>query len=256
MLIAQHTSLEILFLISLLSFVNGGILSMVFASWARLRRNRAARVAVLIYVGACVWAYSTFIPPPEVLREATEIRLGPILSQDEVTRSTIIWFYLVAVCGYLPVVVYVLASTVDMAMHRLLRRGGNHESRLQTRWRSRLLRVTRFGSRRLLDAKCAQLQHRRTDPRLRRELIDLYLKVGDDDFALYHAYALVELLPRGHSHGFALYRLCHILVDRSGRLDAAQPYLRRILRLYPRSFFASYARRLINQYEAYADREV
>ena len=41
-----------------------------------------------------------------------------------------------------------------------------------------------------------------------------------------------------------------------GRLDSAQPYLRRILRTYPRSFFASYARRLINQYEAYADREV
>ena len=42
--------------------------------------------------------------------------------------------------------------------------------------------------------------------------------------------------------------------DRQGRLDAAQPYLRRIIRLYPRSFFASYARRLVNKYEASVDR--
>ena len=44
-------------------------------------------------------------------------------------------------------------------------------------------------------------------------------------------------------------------VDRLGNLEGAQPYLRRIIRTYPRSFFASYARRLVNQYEAYADRD-
>ena len=95
-----------------------------------------------------------------------------------------------------------------------------------------------------------------TDPTLRRELVELYLSRGEGTASLYHGYALVEMLPFGHAHAFALYRLTQILVDHLGQLEAAQPYLRRLIRTYPRSYFASYARRLVNQYEAYADRDV
>lgn len=111
---------------------------------------------------------------------------------------------------------------------------------------------------RALQSKQVELEANPLDPRLRRELILLYLGRNEPQQAIYHSYALVELLPYGASHALALYRLCQLLVGpRSTRnrreLKIAQPYLRRLIRLYPRSFFASYARRLVNQYEAYAD---
>ncbi len=108
----------------------------------------------------------------------------------------------------------------------------------------------------MLSRKLKELKNSATNPVLRRELIELFLARGELDSALYHSYALVELLPFGHAHAFALYRLAQILVDQLGDLESAQPYLRRIIRGYPRSFFASYGRRLVNQFEAYADREI
>ena len=119
------------------------------------------------------------------------------------------------------------------------------------------LRTSRGSSgRRLLERKLRESKRRPTDATVRRELVELYLSRGDLQGALYQGYALVEMLPFGHAHAFALYRLAQILVDHLGQLEAAQPYLHRIIRIYPRSFFASYARRLVNQYEAYADRDL
>ncbi|MEE8142171.1 MAG: hypothetical protein V3T77_03655 [Planctomycetota bacterium] len=243
-MLPQPDSLEILYLVTLLSFINGGTLSMLFACYPRLRQHWGARWITLIYLSACVVFYAGFLPT------------------EDTARTTTYWFFLVAMSGYLPVASYILSALVATVLDATLPRAqAGRDFRRQASWRRRFLRATRFGFRKLLDAKLleaklAELHSRPTNTRLRRELIDLYMKVGDYEQALYHAYMHVELLPRGHSHGFALYRLCQMLVDRLGRLDAAQPYLRRILRTYPRSFFASYARRLINQYEAYADREV
>ena len=62
------------------------------------------------------------------------------------------------------------------------------------------------------------------------------------------------MLPCGHAHALALFRLAQIIGTRQARPEAAQPHLRRIIRLYPRSIFAREARRLVHEYEAFADR--
>ena len=85
--------------------------------------------------------------------------------------------------------------------------------------------------------------------------MELHLRLGDYQSALYQGYVLVDLLPAGPTQALLLYRISRVLVERLGNLAGAQPHLRRLIRLYPKTFFASYARRLVNHYEAYADRD-
>ena len=227
-----------LIVVTLLGFLNGSALCLAFAYFPTLRGSSTTRGLALVYSAASLGIFYLLAPA-----ELADTALG-------------YWCLLFVGTGHLPVVCYVLSTAVASAVHWFVMRAlpDRETARLRV-WHRRLLRATRLGQGRLLETKLKELERRRTDPTLRRELIELCTKMGEYDHALYHAYSLVGLLPRGHPHGLALYRLCQILVDQLGRLDAAQPYLRRILRTYPRSYFASYARRLINHYEAYADRE-
>lgn len=233
---AEHTFTSLLWP-TFLAFTNGALVTFAFLCFETLRRDPWLRWASVLYLLMCLGAFVQQLP-------------------DEASHQPITyWLYMVAVVGSLPVFVYVLTGLVSAGAQRLSFGGSTPtpEQSQGARWRKRLRRALRRGDLRILEDKLQEVQERQTDPVLRGQLIDLYLSLGDADSASYHAYALVEMLPRGHAHGFALYRLAQILAERQKRLDAAQPYLRRIIRLYPRSFFASYARRLVNQYEAYAE---
>ncbi|MEC7922999.1 MAG: hypothetical protein VX496_06325, partial [Planctomycetota bacterium] len=48
-----------------------------------------------------------------------------------------------------------------------------------------------------------------------------------------------------------MYRAVYICVERRMSVKNALPLLRRMIRLYPRSYYAAYARRILNRYEAY-----
>ena len=225
-----------LLLPTLLSLINGLGLGFAFACLPRLRRSAAARLTALIYISVCLGLYLVHLP------------------DDLLTFSTTYWFYLVAVTGYLPLYVYVLSKSAEMLVELLLLRvRPDREAQLMQRWRRKLLKVVRGGDRKIVERKLQEVRRRPADAQLHRELVELYLVLDENERAAYHAYALAEILPHGHAHALALYRLAQILVDRQGRLDGAQPYLRRIIRLYPRSFFASYARRLVNKFEASVD---
>ncbi len=228
-----------LLLYTFLSFLNGALLTLLFAASPRLRRNAATRFAVLAYMVISIAAY---------LR---------VLSPDLLTRPAFVWHSVAAISGYFPVFVYLLSAAAETVSERILlslcpERYDLTGQRTRAKWQ-RLARSA--GNRHLLRAKREELVLRPTDARLRRELVEIYLSLDDADSALFHAYVLAELLPRGQAHALALYRTAQILVERKRNLAAAQPCLRRIVRLYPRSFFASYARRLVNHYEAYADLE-
>lgn len=229
--------LSALFWPSLLAFINGALVSFAFACFDLMRRDPWLKLLSVGYLLLCLAAYAQQLPGPSPAIAVTY------------------WAYMFAVSGSLPVFVYVAAGAVTHAFEQLLRHSPGTEPTQRRRWQRRLQRALRRGDLRLLEQKLAEVGRHPTQPALRSQLIDLYLSVGDHSQAAFHAYALAEMLPRGHAHGFALYRLAQILAEKQRNLPAAQPYLRRIIRLYPRSFFASYARRLVNQYEAYADRQ-
>ncbi|MCA8961188.1 MAG: hypothetical protein KDC38_11775 [Planctomycetes bacterium] len=223
--------------VTLFCAASGVALCTMFARNRRLRDDRPARLAAAL--GAfCGIALYLVVLPPAALRTVT-----------------VACFTLAALSGHVLIGGYLGLRAIVQAIRTWRRdrfwgaqRGG---------WsRPRLFRLSAAAYQRLRSEHERELTFRPTDPQLRRELLEILLEVGDYEAASYHAYVLVELLPHGPIQGFALYRLCQVLVDKLNRLEEAQPHLRRIIRVYPRSFFASYARRLVSQYEAYADREL
>ena len=219
-----------------LSVLNGAGLCFVYVLFPNLRRNSWVQGLTWLYLAVSFSWYMLQLP---------------VVESDAMLAHY--WLYLVAFIAYMPVVTYLGAAFLEGCI-QLLGWGTDRENRRLQRWRKHLLSTTSKRDRRMLERKLKELKRSPVDPVVRRELVELYLSRGDVEHALYHSYALIELLPPGHSHAFALYRLAQILVDQLGALEEAQPYLRRIIRCYPKSFFASYGRRLVNQYEAYADR--
>jgi len=219
-------------LVTLFCAATGGLLCTFFARTPRLREHRSARLAGTLGVVSGVGLY-----------------LVVLAASGQHGTTTAAWLSISALSGYAVIAGY-LASRATLDAWRTL------TTRIPGGQRGALLRPSIAGYQRVLAERLHELQLRPTDARLRKEVTEILLELGEDQAAAYHAYALAELLPPGPSHGLALYRLCQTLVDRLNRLDQAQPHLRKIIRLYPRSFFASYARRLVNHFEAYADREL
>ncbi|MGQ9588941.1 MAG: hypothetical protein ACUVYA_01460 [Planctomycetota bacterium] len=89
-----------------------------------------------------------------------------------------------------------------------------------------------------------------TDARAREDLGDLYARLGFFDSAAYEYQKAARWVPRGYAHGLLLYKAAWILVERKRRVDSAVSVLRKIVSLYPKSFFAAYSRRVLNGYES------
>lgn len=85
---------------------------------------------------------------------------------------------------------------------------------------------------------------------------DIYASMGFPESAVYEYRKAADWLGRGYAQGHMLYKAAHLLVEKKGDIPAALILLRRIVRLYPKSYFASYARRVINHYEAHADEAI
>jgi len=81
---------------------------------------------------------------------------------------------------------------------------------------------------------------------------DLYTKLGFLDAAVYQYLKAAEWIDRGYAHGHVLYKAARVIVEKRGDIQAALGLLRRIVRIYPRSYFSAYARRIINHHEAHA----
>ena len=87
--------------------------------------------------------------------------------------------------------------------------------------------------------------------RLRLRLAKIYSHLGYYTSSAYEYSKAAEWLPNGYAHSQVLYKAAYILVEKKGDATRAMTILRRIVRLYPKSYFASYARRIINRYEAH-----
>ena len=88
------------------------------------------------------------------------------------------------------------------------------------------------------------------DVRAREELGDLYSSLGHHESASFEYRKAADWLDRGYAQSYLLYKAAHLLVEKKGEPGSAVILLRRIIRLYPKSCFAAYARRILNRYEA------
>ena len=79
---------------------------------------------------------------------------------------------------------------------------------------------------------------------------DIYGRMGHFDAAVYQYLKAAEWLERGHTQAQILYKAARIIVERKKDTRGALILLRRIVRLYPKSCFAGYARRVLSHYEA------
>jgi tetratricopeptide (TPR) repeat protein len=154
-------------------------------------------------------------------------------------------------CGaslcYAPVVVYLTIHYWERLLEKLLSPGSTSEPQA----RPRTQRESWERVQRCLEALARDPSH----PGLHEALGDLYAGMGFHDSAAYQYRKAAEWTERGYAQGTLLYKAARLLVEKRSDVPGALGILRRIVRLYPRSYFAAYARRIINQHEAHAAAE-
>lgn len=92
------------------------------------------------------------------------------------------------------------------------------------------------------------------DPHHRRRLAECYLRLGLIDSAIAELRKAISCTDRGYDHAYVIFKAAHLIADGKQDVPGALPLLRRLVRLYPKSYFAAYARRIINQHEAHHPR--
>ncbi len=103
----------------------------------------------------------------------------------------------------------------------------------------------------LVEECLADLAGNPLDACRREQLADSYLRLGAIDSAISEYRKAADSLDTGPEQARLMYRASYICVERRLSVKNAVPLLRRMVRLYPRSYYAAYARRILNRYEAY-----
>jgi tetratricopeptide (TPR) repeat protein len=103
----------------------------------------------------------------------------------------------------------------------------------------------------LVEEHLRHLAEKPLNARRREALADSYLRLGVLDSAISEYRKAADSLDSGPEQARLMYRAIYICVERRMSVKNALPLLRRLVRLYPRSYYAAYARRILNRYEAY-----
>ena len=106
-----------------------------------------------------------------------------------------------------------------------------------------------------IKARLEVLASKPGDVRAREELGNLYAALGHHESAAFEYRKAADWLDKGYAQSYLLYKAAHLLVERKGDVGSAVILLRRIVRLYPKSCFAAYARRILSRYEANASED-
>ena len=209
----------------------GVVLGLSFRFGTRLRENPWAHLGVAaISFGAALPALAVSTAGSEYF---SEYHLG--------LRGLL---FLAAGFCHLPVLIYIALFHWGRLIERLTSgtrlRGGREEGPLNPRqeW---------LRARGLLEA----LARDPLDYRRREALARSYLALGSLEAAIREYAKAVECVEGGYEHARLLYKTIYLLVEQKKDVERALPLLRRLLRLYPRSCFAAYARRVLNHHEAH-----
>ena len=104
---------------------------------------------------------------------------------------------------------------------------------------------------RLIESCLEQLARKPLDYRARERLAASYRRLGQTDAAIRQYQRAADSVDSGYDHCRLLYKTVWLMVEEAGQTRAALPWLRRLVRLYGKSYFAAYARRVLNHYEAH-----
>ena len=214
-----------------LQFALGGTLLLLFQRNPLWRHHRVVRLVALSTIFMAL-----------TLHIAVSISFGHAL-------GAVFFSVVITLLAHLPIAAHLV--THESALAAQSSELSHTDESLSWVWslRRRLLIGGESRRRRLWEKKRNKLPNQAVDPILRLELLELSVGLGKYGEALYHAYALDELLPKGNTHAEVIYRRAQILAELQQRLAAAQPTLHRLIRLYPQSSNRQEAERLIRLYE-------
>ena len=151
--------------------------------------------------------------------------------------------FLAASLCYLPLLVYILVFQWNVLIERLTTPGQRREAKAPQRSSKEEWATVE----RLLGA----LSLNPLDSQRRRQLADTYVRLDLTQSAIGEFRKAIECIDRGYEQAYLLYKTAHLLADVQENIPAAVPLCRRIIRLYPKSYFAAYARRVVSHYEAH-----
>ncbi|HZN60701.1 MAG TPA: hypothetical protein VFD71_21685 [Planctomycetota bacterium] len=144
---------------------------------------------------------------------------------------------------YVPVIVYLMLHYWGLLIECILSPGSRKESQRAPQ-----------GRREEWQRIQACLETLAVDPTsapTHEKLGDLYTGMGFLDSAVYQYQKAANWMETGYGQASVLYKAARVLIEKKSDVRGSLGILRRIVRLYPKSFFAAYARRVINQYEAH-----
>ena len=108
---------------------------------------------------------------------------------------------------------------------------------------------------RVVESCLRTLATRPLDSRARECLAGAYRRLGAVDAAIGEYRKAADCSERGYAQARLLYKAAWLQVELQQDAARALQSLRRLVRLYPRSYFASYARRVINRNDAHGWRQ-
>ena len=156
--------------------------------------------------------------------------------------GTQFFLFLTAGLCFVPPLVYIALHYWNILLEKLLSPGVREDAPQTTETRrEQIAKVREY---------LQQLSKEPSNAAVRERLGDVYLRMGFLDSAVYEYRKAAAWLPRGYGHSKILYKSAFVLAQKKGDVPKAVPILRRLERLYPKSYFASYARRVVNGYEA------
>lgn len=153
------------------------------------------------------------------------------------------FIFLGASLCYLPAALYLALYYLEMFLERIMLPASRQETSRRPQ--------TQAEQWDLIQSCLERLTRDPTDSAVRHRLADLYAHLGFAESAAYEYQKTAKWLDRGYAHSLVLYKAARILVESGKGPSRAVIILRRIIRLYPRSCFAAYARRILSHYEAH-----
>lgn len=208
----------------------GAVLSIVYYSSPRLRSEPVVHLLTVLVMGL----------------SGTLIAVGASIEFTSFVithRGTQFLLFFGASLFYVPVVVYLIVHYWQLLLERVTSPGSATEAppRPNTQ-REEWQRIQACLEELAIDPSSSSAHER---------LGDIYAGMGFYDSAVYQYKKAADWLETGYGQSHMFYKTAWILIEKKKDIPAALSLLRRLERVYPRSYFASYARRVLSHYEAH-----
>src|SRR5262245_17224557 len=148
---------------------------------------------------------------------------------------------------YVPVIIFLVLHYWETLVEKLTSPGSTSEPPREPRGAHEQWRA--------VEAHLKLLSANPGDAATHERLGDLYARLSHWDAAIYEYKKAADWRDHGYAQGHVLSKEARLLIEKKEDIPGATILLRRIVRLYPKSWFASYARRILSHWEARQEQE-